>query len=291
MQTRLVVDNGFNYIFRMVQQIQKLIFIFVLLVCSSYVSAQVKSADHDVYVTDSDILYTSSDDPYARTYCRLDVYRPVRKNNCPVVIWFHGGGLTSGQKSFPWRLKEQGVVLVAANYRLLPHVPVDSAIADAAAAVAWTFRHVSEIGGDRHRIYVSGHSAGGYLTCMVGLDKKWLARYGIDADSITALVPFSGQMISHFSYREMLGYGPLQPVVDQYAPLFHVRKDAPPIVLITGDRDKELYGRYEENAYMKRMLELVGHRKVDLYELDGYDHGGMSDPAQPLLLDVIRRTK
>jgi hypothetical protein len=122
---------------------------------------------------------------------------------------------------------------------------------------------------------------------MEGLNKKYLARYGIDADSIMGLVPFSGQMISHFSYRKMNGIGPLQPVVDSYAPLFYVRKDAPSIVLITGDRDMELYGRYEENAYMWRMLKLVGHPDVRLYEIGGHNHGDMGNPAQHILYQFI----
>ena len=37
--------------------------------------------------------------------------------------------------------------------------------------------------------------------------------------------------------------------VDKMLPLAHIRKDAPPIILITGDRELELYGRYEENDY------------------------------------------
>lgn len=252
--------------------------------CSTQASAQQKKVSYELT---KDIAYSPSTDAYARERCKLDVYRPKDKTGCPVVVWFHGGGLTGGSKDIPARLKEQGVIIVTANYRLLPRVPVDSAITDAAAAVAWTFRHAASLGGDPHRIYVSGHSAGGYLTMMVGLDKKWLGAYGVDADSIAALVPFSGQMISHFSYRKMHGYGPLQPLVDQYAPLFHVRKDCPPVYLITGDREIELYGRYEENAYMARMLRLVGHPDVHLYELDGHDHGAMADPAQHILLDVI----
>lgn len=240
------------------------------------------------YVTKKDIPYSASSDSYARERCKLDVYYPKDKTDCPVVVWFHGGGLTGGNKDFPYRLKEKGIVLVAANYRLLPRVPVDSAINDAAEAVAWAFRHAKEYGGSPRKIYVSGHSAGGYLTAMVGLDRKWLRRFGVEADSIAALVPFSGQMISHFSYRDMHGIGPLQPLVDRYAPLYHVRKDASPIYLITGDREMELYGRYEENAYMARMLRLSGHPNVKLYEIGGHDHGAMADPAQHILLNVIR---
>jgi len=68
--------------------------------------------------------------------------------------------------------------------------------------------------------------------------------------------------------------------------LYHVRKDAPPLVLITGDRELELLGRYEENAYLMRMMKLTGHQKTKFYELDGYDHG-MTEPAFPLMIKEI----
>ena len=79
----------------------------------------------------------------------------------------------------------------------------------------------------------------------------------------------------------------MQPTVDEYAPLYHVRKDAPPMLLITGDREMELFGRYEENAYLWRMMKLAGHQRTRLYELDGFDHGGMAQPAFPLLLKEV----
>ena len=139
------------------------------------------------------------------------------------------------------------------------------------------------------KIFVSGHSAGGYITAMLGLDKSWLARYGEDANDIAGLIPFSGQMISHFSYRKMNGIDNLQPTIDQYAPLFHVRKDAAPMVLITGDRDIELFGRYEENAYMWRMMKLVGHPNISLYEIAGHGHGPMGEPAFHILLQSMNK--
>lgn len=62
--------------------------------------------------------------------------------------------------------------------------------------------------------------------------------------------------------------------------------------LITGDREMELLGRYEENAYLWRMLKLVGHPSVRLHEFQGFDHCGMAEPAFPLLLkEVAARTK
>ena len=51
----------------------------------------------------------------------------------------------------------------------------------------------------------------------------------------------------------------------------------------------ELFGRYEEQAYFWRMLKLVGHKDVALYEMQGYDHGAMPFPAYKILKDHIRR--
>ena len=85
------------------------------------------------------------------------------------------------------------------------------------------------------------------------------------------------------------GIDELDARIDEYAPLHFIRADAPPLLLITGDREKELLGRYEENAYMWRMMKLKGHQQTTLYELDGFDHGGMAHPAFPLLLNEIKR--
>lgn len=251
------------------------------------VNAQ-KSISSDEVIT-SNIQYKNGKDTYIKERCKLDICYDKRKKNSPVVVWYHGGGLTSGQKEIPELLKKQGFVVVSVNYRLLPKVKTDECLDDCAAALAWVFQNISQYGGDAKKIFVSGHSAGGYITTMLGLDKTWLSRYGVDANNIAGLIPFSGQMISHFAYRKMNGIDNLQPTIDKYAPLYHVRKDAAPLVLITGDRNIELFGRYEENAYMWRMMNLIGRPDTQLYELGGYGHGAMAQPAFHILIQTIHK--
>jgi hypothetical protein len=123
---------------------------------------------------------------------------------------------------------------------------------------------------------------------MIGLDKQYLAAHGIDADNIAGLIPLSGQTITHYTIRSENNISDKQPVVDKYAPLFHVRPDAPPMLLITGDRELEMLGRYDENAYLARMMKVAGHRHTRLLELQGYGHD-MVYPALPLLLNEIMR--
>ena len=243
------------------------------------------------YQTESGLAYRPDSEPdvYARERCKLDVYHPVGASAAPTVVWFHGGGLTGGNRSVPSALRGQGIIVVAVDYRLSPKAKAPAYIEDAAAAVAWTFKNIVRYGGDTNRIVLSGHSAGGYLASLVTLDRRWLAVHGVDPDRLAGLVPFSGQSITHFAIREERGLARTRPLIDDLAPVCHVRKDAPPILLISGDRNHELLGRYEESAYFWRMLKEVGHPSVELLELQGYDHGQMADPAFPLLLRFIRQ--
>jgi acetyl esterase/lipase len=271
--------------------------ILILIITAISSSSIAQSIDSDIsiiYKTESDILYYDNNlteiNEYMEERCRLDLYYPANKINFPVVVWFHAGGLRGGERFIPDQLKNQNIAIVAVDYRLYPKVSCPAYIEDAAAAVAWVFKNIHKYGGDPNLIFASGHSAGGYLTSMIGLDKKWLSHHNIDADSIAGLIPFSGHTITHFTVREEMGIPGEQPIIDEFAPLFYVRPDAPPLVLITGDRELELLGRYEENAYLMRMMKVAGHQKTTLYELQGFDHGGMAEPAFSILLKVLNNS-
>ena len=225
-------------------------------------------------------------DAYIKERCVLDIYYPKNSKKFATIVWFHGGGLTAGNKEIPEALREQGFCVVAPNYRLSPKVKSPKYIEDA-AAVAWVFNNINQLGGDSSLIYLSGHSAGGYLDLMVGLDKKWLNTYHIDANRIAGLIPFSAQTITHFIIRNERGISDTQPMVDEFAPLYYVRADAPSLLLITGDRELEMLGRYEENAYLARMMKIAGHKDTRLYELQGYGHN-ITEPAFPLLIKEVQ---
>jgi acetyl esterase/lipase len=262
----------------------------VVLAALSLVGATAVGVEHR---TLTDIPYRASADGSDRgpERCRLDLHLPVDASGFATVVWFHGGGLTKGKREIPKSLRGRGFAVVGAGYRLSPGVKAPVYIEDAAAAVAWTFRSIAEHGGSPRRIYVSGHSAGAYLAAMVGLDTKWLAAHGIEANDLAGIIPCSAQCITHFTVRAERGIPDRQPVIDEFAPLFHVRRDAPPLLLITGDRDREMLGRYEENAYLWRMMKLAGHERTRLVELNGEDHGSMAEAALPLVIDAVTNAR
>ena len=249
----------------------------VVLLCSSFGAAACEGK------TEWNIPYRDSGGR-----CVLDVSYNKKCAKEPVIVWFHGGGLTGGEKYIPEGLQGRKCVVVSVEYRLYPEASVAEIIDDAAAAVAWVVGNIGRYGGDVRNIVLTGHSAGAYLVSMLALDKHYLARYDVDPDSFALIAPLSGQMITHFTERAARGIDQARPVVDSLAPMYHIRKDAPPFLLVTGDREKEMICRYEENAYFCALMKHIGHPSIVLHELPGCDHSSMVPPGIQLLVEEMK---
>jgi acetyl esterase/lipase len=220
-------------------------------------------------------------DTYKKTICKLDISYPINRSNLPTVIFLHGGGLYTGDKYFPAQFADQNIIVVSPDYRLSPPAKCPSYIEDAAAATAWVFNHISEYGGNPKKIFLSGYSAGAYLASMVFLDKKYLNLYKIDPDSLAGFYSFSGQMTTHFT---VLGESGIivdsdTKTVDQYAPLFYVRKTICPVILYTGDSILDMAGRYAQNIEMRNELQSLGNNRVKYIKFNGHNHATFLDLA------------
>ncbi|MCB0459427.1 MAG: alpha/beta hydrolase [Flavobacteriaceae bacterium] len=258
--------------------------VLIILFLTTLVNAQEYSTKENIHYYNDSINKSES---YINERCVLDIYYPKNQQNFATIVWFHGGGLIGDQKELPEYLKNKGFCVVGVNYRLSPKAKSPTYVQDAAAAIGWVFKNIASYGGDASKIFISGHSAGGYLTFMIGLDKRWLGDHNIDANKIAGLLPISGQTVTHSTIREEKGIPITQTVADDMAPLFHVRKDVPPMLLITGDRNLELPGRYEENALFASKMQEVG-TSVKLFELQGYTHM-VVEPALPLVVEEIKK--
>ncbi|MFC4310739.1 alpha/beta hydrolase [Steroidobacter flavus] len=248
------------------------------------------------YGTENNIAYYDAAalaraDQYQKEQGKLDVYYPKGAKGFATVVWFHGGGLTGGSRYFP-NLKDQGIALVAASYRLAPKVQPPGYIEDAAAAVAWTLRNIARYGGDPSKVFVAGHSAGAYLATMIAMDAKWLGVHKLSNKSLAGVIAVSGQMTTHFTVKQQRGdTGPqLRPIIDEYAPLYHTASEFPPICMIVGGRDIEFKSRVEENQLMAVTLRNLGHKNVEFYEMAGLDHGTVEQGAMIVMRGFIKRT-
>lgn len=209
--------------------------------------------------------------------CKLDLYLPDGGSGFATVVWFYGGGLRNGNKDgeltvqIAKRFASEGVAVAVVDYRLSPRVEFPAYIEDAASSFAWVHENIAKHGGDPSKIFVSGHSAGGYLTAMLGLDDAYLQEHGLTTDDIAGLIPISGQMITHSTVRGERGIPGTTPVIDAAAPSYHVRPDAPPVLAICGGEDSP--ARAAENFYFVEAMKAAGHDRIAYLEVAGRTHG------------------
>jgi len=208
--------------------------------------------------------------------CKLDVKWPQGVTGFPTVVWFHGGGLVNSGKHFI-RIDDK-IAQVAVNYRLLGKDGLTDGsvcIRDAAAAVAWTLEHIAKYGDDPKKVFVSGMSAGGYLTMMVGMAPQYLKEFGHGINELAGLAPVSGQATKHFNVRKFAGDTEAQflPKIDALAPLAYCSKDIPPIASICGEPPWEWKCRSEENHLLIASCTALGHERAWFVKCPFADHG------------------
>jgi acetyl esterase/lipase len=248
----------------------------------------------------SNIAYKSGDalSDYETQRCKLDLYLPAEHSGFATLVWFYGGGLKGGSKAgvekLARSLAKSGVAVVVPDYRLSPKATFPAYIQDAAAACAWARSHIAEHGGDPARLFVGGHSAGGYLTLMLGMDAHYLRDVGVEPSAIAGLIPISGQTMTHYTVREERGIGKFTITADTAAPVYFIRKDTPPFLVLYADHD--MVGRAEENAYFVAMMKGAGNQRITGKLIQDRTHGSIAgkivedgDPARTAILEFITR--
>ena len=182
---------------------------------------------------------------------RLDVYQPsqVYKSNAgnparaaPLVVFFYGGSWSSGERS-DYRfvgeaLASQGIVTVVADYRLSPAFRYPAFVQDSASAVRWAFDHAADYGADPARVFVMGHSAGGYNAAMVALDPRWLQAENLNPSQLAGWIGLAGpyDFLPIGDRLTQIAFNwPGTPEDSQ--PMAHVSRLSPPALLLAPTKD------------------------------------------------------
>jgi acetyl esterase/lipase len=186
-------------------------------------------------------------------------------------------------------LASRGWVCVAINYRLSPKATWPDHLVDCKLAIKWAREHIAEFGGDPDYIVVTGGSAGGHLTAMVGLtanDPQFQPGFEEVDTRVRAMVPF----YAIFDFSDRFGIrgrrDPLRKglermivkrkrdeapeVFDRASPMSYVRRDAPPALVVHGTLDT--LAPVQEAREFVRMLREVSDAPVVYAELRGAHH-------------------
>ena len=160
----------------------------------------------------------------------------------PVVLFVHGGSWVWGSPDdygFVARsIAPQGYLVALSGYRLGEAGKFPAMLEDTAAAVRWLRDNAARHGGDPERIWLVGHSAGAYNVVQVALEKRWLNEAGVPQDAIAGVIGLSGpyDFLPLDSDATKLVFGSAEDL-PATQPINHVRGDAPPLYLLTGEQD------------------------------------------------------
>ncbi|CEL27369.1 alpha/beta hydrolase [Pseudomonas fluorescens] len=239
---------------------------FLLLVLSACSPVKLLNALTPDSTFDKTAGIAYGDDPRQK----LDVYVPRHAlPDAPVVVFFYGGSWNSGAREdynfVGEALASRGIVAVVADYRLYPQVRYPLFLQDAARAVAWTKAHIREFSGNPQRLYLMGHSSGGYNAAMLALDGDLLAAAGMSPKDLRGWIGLAGPYdflpIENPAVRPVF-FWPNSPPQSQ--PINHVSRDAPPALLIAASRD-ELVNPTRNTGGLAHKLRAAGVPVQDFY--------------------------
>lgn len=201
----------------------------------------------------------------------LNLYLPD-SGEFDVIVWFHGGGLEAGNRSMPDfanDLTAKGVALVSVEYRMYPTAVFPQYLLDAALAVNFVQKHISEYGCVKG-LYVSGASAGAYITMMLCVNPAYLRNAGVDPASIAGFISDSAQVTTHFNVLRERGLDSRAERIDEAAPLWYVSEDLKFTRLLMISYADDVPCRPEQNKLMYRAIKrLLPDANAEYVELPG----------------------
>ena len=193
----------------------------------------------------------------------VEIYVPKAAGMYPGVLLIHGGGWKQRQvvndKPLAERIAVKGYVVVQVAYRLSTEARYPAALYDCKSALRFMRANAAKYKIDRSRIGVTGGSAGGHLSALMGMTGNLKNLEGDggspgESTAIKACVVMAGGMDLVKSNEKANGEGSIQflgpfaenrALYEEASPITHVRKLCPPTLFIEGEKDSVKIGRAE----------------------------------------------
>lgn len=260
------------------------------LACLAFAAAQVPAADAtDAARHFTDLVYAT----VGGKDLALDLHLPAGVRHPSLLVFVHGGAWTTGSKAqYPTFLLARGFAVASLDFRSSNEAPFPADLFDIKAGIRYLRAKASHYGYRSNRIAIVGASSGGHLAALVGVTNGEAALEGTEGEylsessAVQAIVSYfgasdlttilaqstpAGLAVREPALKRLLGATPDQvPALAKLAsPIFHVTRNAPPIMLLHGDQDTQM--PLNQVYEMQWAYEQAG-RHAEVLILHGVDH-------------------
>jgi arylformamidase len=228
---------------------------------------------------------------------KIDIF-PAGVTGSPVYVFIHGGYWYSLDKSHysyvAEGMKPHGISTVVNNFALAPVAGMDTIVEHNRRALAWIWQNAASFGGDRERIYVCGHSAGGHLGMML-LATDWAAYgKGMPANLVKGVCAIGGifemEPIRLSYLNKTLKMDAAEAL--RNCPLHQTYRCAAPLSLVIAVDESDEFHR--QSADMQAHWRALGY-PCELLVPEGLDHfnvvNELADPQCALVLHQLEQMK
>ncbi len=219
----------------------------------------------------------------------LDIYYPDTEE-FDILVWFHGGGLESGNRKgiqFAEDLTKAGMAAVSVEYRMYPTAVFPDFITDSARAVKYVLEHVATEKGAK-RVFISGASAGAYITMMLAMDKKYLEEAGVDRNKIAGFISDTSQMTVHYNVLRERGLDTRLERVDEAAPMYYLSEKCFEGNMLIIYYTDDICCRPEQNQlFYKSIKRFCPEQNIEIAELPGGHCNGCCNRNEKGTFDFI----
>jgi arylformamidase len=207
----------------------------------------------------------------------LDLYRS-KARHAPIMVFIHGGAWRAGSARGAAQNAEM-FMLAGAHFISLEFVNVlqtdprgdlRAMVTQVRRGVAWVYNNAHRFGGDRRRLFISGHSSGGHLGgCVMTTD--WGREHGLPWDTVKGGVLISGMYdlypVSLSARRLYVNFTP--DVVEDLSAQRHLDLLNAPIVVAHGTKESPEFMRQSRDFVAA--VRAVG-KPVEYVIGTGYNH-------------------
>lgn len=212
---------------------------------------------------------------------KLDVYLPEGEGYS-AIVYFHGGGFVEGDKAetcykeIAETFVKNGYAFLSVNYRMYSHgAKFPQFLEDGAQAVAWAKARIQQLGGSGE-LYVSGQSAGGWLSMMLCLNESYLRAVGVNPQEIKGWMIDSAQTTAHFNVmKHEMDCDPRLQRINEFAPLYYLNANTKFSRMLLLFYDNDMPCRLEQNLlFIKAVKYVYPEADVSYKQLPGgHCHG------------------